>query len=125
LACSLGGFTITSQTTGKTYLDKSGAMTENIILNLSVNGYCPWAATVVSFLHGTLTADPGSPYVLAGLPTGGQWSATVASSGHSNWSVGTHDMTILVAGTPTSVSHGLLICAWKPPGQRSSLSTTC
>jgi hypothetical protein len=28
-------------------------------------------------------------------------------------------------GRTTAVSHGLLICAWKPPGQRSASSTTC
>jgi prepilin-type N-terminal cleavage/methylation domain-containing protein len=123
--CTLGAFTITTSTTGKTYLNKSGTMSENVILNLTVNAPCPWLASVVSVLHGTLTADPASPYVLFGLPTGGQWSATISSSGQSGWSVGTHDMTIVLVGRTTAVSHGLLICAWKPPGQRSASSTTC
>ncbi len=125
VACTLGAFTITTSTTGKTYLNKNGTMSENVILNLTVNGACPWLATVVSVLHGTLTSDPASPYLLVGPATGGQWSATVSSSNQAGWSVGTHDMTIILRGTATSVTHGLLICAWKAPGQRSSSSTTC
>ena len=125
LACNLGAFTITTSSTGKTYLDKSGNMTENVVLNLAVNGACLWAATVVSYLHGTATSDPGAPYALTGLPIGGQWSVTVGSSGQGNWSVGTHDLTVLLGGRTTSISHGLLICAWKPPGQRSALATVC
>ncbi len=125
LACNLGAFTITTSSTGKTYLDKSGNMTENVVLNLAVNGGCLWAATVVSVLHGTATSDPGAPYALTGPPAGGQWSATIGSLGQANWSVGTHDMTVLLAGRTTSISHGLLICAWKPPGQHSPLATVC
>jgi Tfp pilus assembly protein PilV len=126
VACNLGAFTITTATTGKTYLAKTtGQMSENIVLNLAVNGACPWPVTVSSVLHGTTTADPGAPYVLAGPPTGGQWVATVVTIGQANWSVGTHDMTVLMTGTITPVSHGLLVCAYKPKGQRSPLSTAC
>jgi hypothetical protein len=125
LPCTFGAFTITTSTTGKTYLDKAGKMSENVILNLTVNGACQWPASVASVLHGTLTADPASPYALAGPAAGGQWSAVISSSGQNGWSVGTHDMTVFLAGQATSVTHGLLICAWKAPGQRSSSSTTC
>jgi prepilin-type N-terminal cleavage/methylation domain-containing protein len=123
--CNLGAFTITTSTTGKTYLTKGGAMTENIALNLSVNGTCVWVVVASSVLHGTSTVDPNAPYVFVGAPIGGQWSATILSSGQTNWSVGIHDMSILLSGRATTVTHGLLICAWTPPGQRSSSANVC
>ncbi len=123
--CNLGAFTITTSTSGKTYLTKGGAMTENIALNLSVNGTCVWVVVASSVLHGTSTLDPNAPYVFVGAPIGGQWSATIVSSGQTNWSVGIHDMNILLSGHATTVTHGLLICAWSPPGQRSSSANVC
>jgi hypothetical protein len=125
LPCNLGGFTVTTGVTGKTYLDNKGVMTENLGLNLAVNGSCASVATVQAVLHGTTTADPGSPFTLAGPSGGGQWSVTIGSNGQSNWTVGIHDLSIVLGGRPTSVSAGLLICDWTPPGQRSSSSTVC
>jgi len=72
-----------------------------------------------------VTADPGAPYQLLGPPAGGQWSTTVASSGQAGWAVGIHDMTVRLSGTATLVTHGLLICTWMPPGQRSASSNAC
>jgi hypothetical protein len=99
-------------------------MSENFVLGLAV-GPCLWVVTVQSVLHGTSTADPSSPYLLSGPITGGQWSDTVAASGQAGWSVGIHDMTVVIGGTSSSVTHGLLVCGWTPPGQRSSSSTDC
>jgi hypothetical protein len=124
-ACALGAFTITTTTTGKTYLTKKGAMAENIGLNLSISNLCSWAVSVTSVLRGTSTLDPNAPYALTGPQSGGQWSATIPSSGQTNWSVGVHDMTVQLSGSATSVARGLLICAWKAPGQRSSTATSC
>ncbi len=123
--CLLGGFSVTTSLSGKTYLDKQGNMTENVGLSLSVNGLCSLLATVVSVLHGTVTVDPGAPYLLVGLSTGGLWSSTIAASGQAGWTVGTHDMTVLLSGSATLVTHGLLVCAWTPPGQRSSSANAC
>jgi hypothetical protein len=123
--CLLGAFTITTATVGKTYLAKSGTMSENLVLSLSVNGLCALVTTVASVLHGTVTADPGAPYQLLGPVAGGQWSTTVASSGQAGWAVGIHDMTVRLSGTATLVTHGLLICTWMPPGQRSASSNAC
>ena len=123
--CNLGAFTITTSTTGKTYLTKGGAMTENVALNLSVNGPCVWVVVASSVLHGTSIADPNAPFVFVGAPIGGQWSATILSAGQTNWSVGIHDMSILLSGHATTVTHGLLICAWSPPGQRASSANVC
>jgi hypothetical protein len=100
-------------------------MTENLVLNVAITGPCSWVVSVRSVLHGTSTPDPGAPFALSGPAGGGQWSATVLSTGQANWSLGTHDMTIVVGATVTSVSHGLLVCAWTPPGQRSSSATVC
>jgi Tfp pilus assembly protein PilV len=124
LPCSLGAFTITTSVTGKTYLHNgNGNMTENVVLNLAITGSCFLSVTVNSVLHGTMASDPGSPYSLSGPSGGGQWSYTIPSSGQAGWSVGTHDLTVLIGGSATSVTHGLLVCAYtKNP---SALSTTC
>jgi hypothetical protein len=34
-------------------------------------------------------------------------------------------MTVLVAGSATSISHGILVCAWSAPKKRSASATTC
>jgi hypothetical protein len=125
LPCNLGAFTITTASTGKTYLNKSGTMSESPVLNLAVNGVCALVATVQSVLQGATTADPGAPYTLVGLPAGGQWAVTVAANGQPGWQVGIHNLTVRLAGAPTSVAHGLLVCGWTPPGQRSSSATVC
>jgi Tfp pilus assembly protein PilV len=122
--CLLGGFTITTATAGKTYLTNKSVMSENLALNLNISTTCLWIVSVTSVLHGTTTVDPGAPYVLSGPVGGGQWSATIASSGQS-WPVGTHDMTVLLGGSATTITNGLLVCAWTPPGQRSSSANAC
>ena len=122
--CLLGGFTITTATAGKTYLTNKSVMSENVVLNLNISTTCLWIVAVKSVLHGTTTLDAGAPYLLAGPLGGGQWSATIASSGQA-WSVGTHDMTVLLAGNATTVTNGLLVCAWIPPGQRLSSPNAC
>jgi len=125
LPCSVGSFTISTKTSGKTYLaNKTGAMTENIGLSVNVTGSCSASITVAS--SGTNgAADPGSPYPLSGPSSGGQWSGTIASSGSTAWTLGTHTMTVYVNGSAISLSHGLLVCAYMPPGQRSPSPTSC
>lgn len=110
-SCTLGSFTIDTQRSGKTYLDSSGAMTENVGLSLNVTGSCTATITVSSVAPGG-TSDPGSPYTLSGASTGGQWTGTILSYGSTDWSVGTHEMTVNMNGTATAISHGLLVCTY-------------
>jgi prepilin-type N-terminal cleavage/methylation domain-containing protein len=125
LPCSVGSFTISTNTSGKTYLHKkTGALTENIGLSVNVTGSCSASVTVGSVGTNGAT-DPGSPYPLSGPSSGGQWAGTIFSSTWPAPTVGTHTMTVYVNGSAIALSHGLLVCAYIPPGQRSSSPTSC
>jgi prepilin-type N-terminal cleavage/methylation domain-containing protein len=124
LPCALGSFTISTKTSGKTYLTQSGAMSENVGLSLNVSGACNATLSVVSTAPGG-NADPSSPYLLAGPAGGGQWTGLIGSYHSTSWALGTHNMVVYLNGTPTSVAHGLLVCTYTVPGHRSSSPTTC
>ncbi len=126
--CTMSGLTVTgasSGNTGKTYLSRSGSMSENLDLVVGSTGSCTGATvTVVGAAPGGGT-DPGSPYALAG--SGSQWTATVPSAGQSTWPTGQHTFTVELNATPVAppLAQSLVVCSYIAPGQRSGAQNQC
>jgi|GEM_PF-3844525 len=127
--CQLVSFTVSGATSGntsKTYLNNNGTMSENLNLVLSAAGSCSGTTYTVAPAPGSSATDPGSPYTLTAVSST-QWTATVLSSGQAGWVTGEHSFELYAGGTQLSppVAQSFLVCAWTPPGQRSSSSSQC